>query len=141
MLLLVFQRSTDPPRSTRHDELHGFPRGGALEILCAALIVAVTWLVVRRTSFQAGLAVVLVGGLLVSYHAYQSDCVLLLPAALLLASRLQGHWTQLLGILLLTPPLYLSLYFGWAFLVPMVMVGFFCVTAVRLLRASPIQAV
>lgn len=121
--------------------LHGFPRGGALEILCAALIVAVTWLVVRRTSFQAGLAVVLVGGLLVSYHAYQSDCVLLLPAALLLASRLQGHWTQLLGILLLTPPLYLSLYFGWAFLVPMVMVGFFCVTAVRLLRASPIQAV
>ena len=52
---------------------------------------------------------VLIGGLLLSYHAYLSDCALLLPAATVVYAEARNPWLRLLGALLLTPFLYFLL--------------------------------
>jgi hypothetical protein len=65
--------------------------------------------VVRRSSFEVGLAAVLAGGVLLSYHAYRADCTVLLPAALLALAANPSLATRVLGTLLLTPVLYTAM--------------------------------
>ena len=62
-----------------HGMFAGLPNALWLEILAGAAVVAGAWHVVRRSSFEVGLAAVLAGGLLLSYHAYRADCTVLLP--------------------------------------------------------------
>lgn len=56
-----------------------------LEITLALVLAAWLVYVTPTVSFEAGLGLVLAGGLLVSHHAYLHDCVLLIPAFLAIA--------------------------------------------------------
>jgi hypothetical protein len=55
--------------------------------LSVAIIVGV-WLVIRRSSMYYGVAVTVLGSLLISLHAYLYDCVFLLPVLLVLAKEI-----------------------------------------------------
>ena len=80
--------------------------GVVLQALFTAAIVLAAWQVARHSSFHYALAVALSGGLLISYHAYLSDCALLLPAAMIVYTQTTNRWLQLLAAVLLTPFVY-----------------------------------
>jgi hypothetical protein len=97
-----------------HGVFAGLPQATLLEILAGAAIVVGAWHVVRRSNFDVGLAAVLTGGVLLSFHAYRADCTVLLPAALLALAAGPSLATRVLGTLLLTPVLYLSMASSWS---------------------------
>jgi len=97
-----------------HGMFEGLPHAMWLEILAGAAVVAGAWHVVRRSSFEVGLAAVLTGGLLLSYHGYRADCTVLLPAALLVLAANPSQGTRVLGTLLLTPVLYTATTGSWS---------------------------
>jgi hypothetical protein len=55
------------------------------------LAAAGVWYVARRSNFEFGLAAAVIGSLLVSHHAYNSDLALLIPAAWILFTSMAGH--------------------------------------------------
>lgn len=85
-----------------HGMLATWPHAGAWEILATLCVGAGVFAVIRRADFATGLAAVLVGGLLVSRHAYLADCALLLPALLIVLPAARG-WSLLLVGWLLAP--------------------------------------
>jgi Glycosyltransferase family 87 len=89
-----------------HGVFGGLPHAALLEIIAGLAVVAGAWHVVRRSSFEIGLATVLAGGVLLSYHAYRADCLVLLPAALLVLAANPSHSARVLGTVLLTPLVY-----------------------------------
>lgn len=95
-----------------HGMLVGFRHGRVLEMLLDIVAAGVTWLVARRYDFSLGMGAVLVGGLLVSHHAYPQDCTLLIPALLILMSRRSWWFLNYLCIALFTPWPYLLLIQG-----------------------------
>jgi len=94
-----------------------WPHPGAWEIgtgLSIAIVVAVA---IRKTDLLNGLAVVLLGGLLVSHHAYVQDCALLIPVLLIAWPRIRRlcatyEWCVIPAVLLLIPLSSLSIFFG-----------------------------
>ena len=80
----------------------------ALSTLVIAGVVFVAW----KSDLEFGLAFALVGGLLIGYHAYMHDCMVLLLAYVLVMER--SKWVPLRAAvaLALTPPLYLFLMEG-----------------------------
>ncbi len=92
-----------------HGMFAGLPHAASLEIFVGVAIVAGVWHVVRRTSFEVGLAAALAGGVLLSYHAYRADCVVLLPAALLVLAANPWRSTRVMATLLLTPLVYTAM--------------------------------
>jgi hypothetical protein len=92
-----------------HGVFAGLPQATLLEILAGTAVVVGAWQVVWRSSFEVGLAAVLTGGVLLSYHAYRADCTVLLPAALLVLAANPSLATRVLGTLLLTPVLYTAM--------------------------------
>jgi hypothetical protein len=89
----------------------------------AVAVVAVVAYIGRRPNLEFGLAFALVGGLLIGYHAYLQDCVLLLLVFVLVTEH--SRWAPLRGAtaIALTPPLFLFLAAGrpWNALVPIMM--------------------
>ena len=121
-----------------HGLFQGVSGGPAIELVsCLAVAVAV-WLVMKKATFLEGLAVVLVGGLLTSYHTYTGDCVLLIPACLIIVSSMADHWTVPWATLTLFPALYAILVGStWAYGVQAVIILLFCTSAAHLLRRPP----
>lgn len=66
---------------------HWLPYGIAVEAALALAVLGAVWLIARRSTPAVGAAAALIGGLLVSHHAYVYDAVLLLPAV-----ALAGQW-------------------------------------------------
>ena len=131
------------PDPSRMPNLHGMlwdaPMSFALQMLLTAVIVILTWYAARRTSFLQGLALALSGGLLISYHAYLSDCALLLPAAMIVYAQIKSRWVQVFAALLLTPFLYLFILAPppASYAVQLAIAGFFAGTACWVLRRMP----
>jgi hypothetical protein len=95
-----------------HAMLLGGPYWRVLEPLLGVMTAGAVWRAVRRVDFAYGLAAALVGGLLVSHHAYPQDCTLLIPALLVVMSR-SSHWLlNYLCVALFTPWPYLILFRG-----------------------------
>jgi hypothetical protein len=63
--------------------VHGFFPSGALEWTAMAVVAAGSILAISRLDYLTGLAVALTGSLLLSYHAYFQDALLLIPAILI----------------------------------------------------------
>jgi hypothetical protein len=82
-----------------------------LEILLDLVIGGIVFRIVRRADFQVGMAATLVGSLLVSHHAGPEDCVVLIPALLLIGERSNSR-TILYCFILLSPVFYAFLSFG-----------------------------
>ncbi|MGA2592861.1 MAG: glycosyltransferase family 87 protein [Bryobacteraceae bacterium] len=83
---------------------HGLPYGRGIEAVLALLALAAVWVISRRSALAIGATAAVVGGLLVSHHAYVYDAVLLLPA-ILLALGLPGPKALRYGALLLCVPI------------------------------------
>jgi hypothetical protein len=95
-----------------HGLLLGVPYGWLVELLLSLATAVAVWLISRRSDFEYALAAVLVGGLLISHHAYPQDCTLLLPALLILMVRSSDWRLNYLCIALFTPWPYLILTQG-----------------------------
>ena len=83
---------------------HGLPYGGALEVVLVVLTLAAVYIVSRRSALSIGATAAVVGGLMVSPHAYVYDAVLLLPACAL-ALRIPAAKALRYGALLLSIPI------------------------------------
>jgi hypothetical protein len=79
----------------------------ALELCAAAVVVGLVAYGVRYTDFERGMAMVIIGGLLVSHHAYLHDLVLMMPGVLLLAG------TGRVAKFLVLSPVLLFLFYLW----------------------------
>ena len=101
------------PRSDSMPNLHGllsdFP---VAEWGVSAAIFLLSCAVFRRASLQDGLAICLLGGLLISRHSYVADCLLLLPVSLVFVAGDRPAGLRFAAMLLLWPPIYLMLLSG-----------------------------
>ncbi len=100
----------------------------APELFLDILVAAVVFRILRRASFEIGMAATLVGSLLVSHHAGPEDCVVLIPALLVLGETGRPV-IVLFCLLLLSPICYMFFSFGG------------CVSAAGVLGISSILAV
>jgi glycosyl transferase family 87 len=75
--------------------------GGTVVVLLA------TWFVIRHADIAQALAITLISGLLLSYHAFFGDAFILAPAALLLISAPAAELDIPIGVFLLSPIAYL----------------------------------
>jgi hypothetical protein len=81
-----------------------------IELVLAATVTVLTFIAARKAAgFEPAFAAALIGGLLVSHHAYIQDCCLLLAAVALAKSSPALRWGALI---LLTPPFYFLLGAG-----------------------------
>ena len=95
-----------------HGLLLGVPNGWIFELLLGIATAGTVWLISRRADFEYGLAAALVGGLLISHHAYPQDCTLLLPALLIILARSSDWRMNYLCMALFTPWPYVILTQG-----------------------------
>ena len=70
-----------------HGLVGNLPSAIWLEAGLSLAVLAASWWIFRRTSFEIAIAVMIVGGFLVSYHSYGYDGAILVPAALTLLAR------------------------------------------------------
>jgi Glycosyltransferase family 87 len=95
-----------------HGLLAGIPFDTAIEVAVGALIACGMWVVARRSSFSFAFAYALVGGLLLSHHAYMLDMAILLPACLTLSEESRWRWVRVAAMLLLLPPVHVAVEIG-----------------------------
>lgn len=95
------------PASHSMPNLHGLfadlPFGGFLEISASMLVLAAVWRIAAGAGFEVGIAGALVGGILVSRHAYAADLVLLIPALWILSREFPRRAVRWLSAALLAP--------------------------------------
>jgi hypothetical protein len=115
--------------------LHGLTNGMVhAEIWQAGGVVMVallTWIAVRRSGFEYGLAMVLAGGILVAPHAYLSDCALAVPALLITLPMAGGAWQRAFHWWLLLPALPLFVLFGQAWVMAVGLIAYLAFTAAQ----------
>ena len=91
--------------------LHGLfsslPRSVLLEAAGACVVMVAAWLAIRGGDIARSVSATLISGLLMSYHAFFGDAVILLPASLLLLSRAPSAPLRLVAIFVLCPLAYL----------------------------------
>jgi hypothetical protein len=92
------------PSVANMPSLHGMQMGIAAEAAGVLVLVVCVYLAARASSFEWAMAVALAAGLLVGFHTYLADCVVLLPAIILAMGRL-----RVLAIALATPVPWLLL--------------------------------
>ncbi len=106
----VLRLPTTTPPAVELPNLHGLFMGwsgaGAWEAVASLLVLAAVWLA-GSDRWNRSLAAVLIGGLLLSYHAFLADCTLLIPASLLLLED-ERLLYRAGGLLLAAPALYLG---------------------------------
>jgi hypothetical protein len=82
---------------SNHPHQPGLMAAAAVAVLAAAVAVML------RGRITTAIAAALLGGLLLSYHAFIADAVLMLPAGLLLARDKSSRTYRMVGIVLLSP--------------------------------------
>jgi hypothetical protein len=102
--------------------------------LCADIpVVAAIWFIAARASFPMALAAALIGGILISHHAYNADLVLLIPALDIASAASTTSLVRLLTLLLLLPVWFIL---PFAPIVPLLMLG--VLFAVTIPAAGPV---
>lgn len=102
-----------------HGLVASWSHAGVWEMGISLFIAILVVGVVYRADLRNGLAMVLLGGLLVSHHAYIGDCVLLLPAILIIMRNVSNwcvahKWSIVPVICLLLPLSNATIFFGLA---------------------------
>jgi hypothetical protein len=94
-----------------------WPHAAAWEIGASLLVAAAVIAVVWKADFMSGLTVVLLGGMLVSHHAYVQDCALLIPVVLIalrdIPEWLLARWWGLIPLAFVLIPLSRLAEFFW----------------------------
>jgi hypothetical protein len=88
--------------------LSGHPHGPGSMAVAACVVLAAAALVMWRGKFTVAVAAALLSGLLLSYHAFIADAVLLIPAGLLLMRDKSSLAHRAVGALLLSPLAFLG---------------------------------
>ena len=83
--------------------IHGLLPAGPIEWCATLAVVLATVFVVSRFGYRMGLAAALTGSLLVSYHAYVQDAVILIPAILIVLEDARGLAVRYTALALATP--------------------------------------
>ena len=91
------------PEAELMPNLHGLGLPAAAEAALCLLAAVAAWFIMRRVRFELGLAAALLGGLLISYHAYVMDTVILIPALMTILLRADVDWLRLPAVLFLSP--------------------------------------
>lgn len=110
-----------------------------LTIIVAALLIWLTW---KTRNLEMAFAMSLVAGLLVGYHAYMQDAVLLLlPFAIILAKSKVVPLRVLIALAIL-PPIYICLLLGrpWNAAVPLTLIAVLGVAAFAPIRSLTVPA-
>ncbi len=91
-----------------------------LLVACALVAGLVVWLCIQARDFESSFAYCLIGGLLIGFHSYMQDCLVVLLAAVLLLPKLPSAPVRNLILFATLPPLYIVLMCGqpWSALVP-----------------------
>ena len=87
--------------------LFGLPYSPFLLVVASIGVATVCGLALPHVSFRLGMGIVLLGSLLVCYHSFITDCVLLLPLLFEVLSGASRRWLKLLSLAVLAPPLSL----------------------------------
>jgi hypothetical protein len=86
-----------------HALVYGLPHALQWELLGDAFVAAMVAWLASRSGFSLALGATLIGGLLVSHHAYFSDALVLLPALLIVIREVNSTTPRLLAGVLLSP--------------------------------------
>jgi multidrug transporter EmrE-like cation transporter len=114
----LLREPTHNPYPGLMPNLHGvFADAPALELTAAVVVAVLACLAMRKLDVLSGLAVVLMGGILIAPHDYMADCALLVPAAILLLERRRRIATRVLLLWLLTPIPYAALMLGASWMI------------------------
>lgn len=109
-LTLITSARTNPSEAIMPN-LHGLtwplPHATWFELALSVIVLAAVWIGARRFGVEAALAIVLVGGALVSRHAYVQDCLILLPACMILQRSQEPPIVRRIAWLLFLPILYI----------------------------------
>jgi hypothetical protein len=79
---------------------------------CCAVAVLVAWLAWRARDFEVAFAYALIGSLLVSFHAYVHDALLLLPVLVILLTKAAPKAVRHIMLISVLPPVHLLLLAG-----------------------------
>jgi hypothetical protein len=88
--------------------LSGHPHNSGLMALAACIVLAAAVVVMWRGKITVAIAAALLSGLLLSYHAFIADAVLLIPAGLLLLRDKSSVAHRSMGAILLSPLAFLG---------------------------------
>ena len=95
------------PRYAAMPNLHGLfaslPPSVLLEAAGVCVVLAAAWLVIRSGDIARAVSATLISGLLISYHAFFGDALILVPACLLLLSAAPSVPLRLAACFLLCP--------------------------------------
>jgi hypothetical protein len=117
------------------------PYAGLMEACLAVAVLAAVWLISRRATLATGATAAIIGGLLVSHHAYVYDAVLLLPALALawelpVFSERLPYWL----LFLCTPIPYLALMKDRLAAIAQLSMSAFCLALLTVLAARCLRA-
>ena len=122
-----YYRLLSEPANNPYAELmpniYGLLPSAPARIACVLVLAALVYFAIRQFRQYGdshhdsviGLAPVLIGGVLLAPHDYMADCVLLVPAVLLLFERPQGAWIKFPCLFLATPVAYAALMLSHSF--------------------------
>ncbi|HUB82562.1 MAG TPA: glycosyltransferase family 87 protein [Bryobacteraceae bacterium] len=88
--------------------LSGYPHGSGLMAAAAGAVLLAATFVMWRAKFTVGLAAALLSGLLISYHAFIADAILLLPVGLMLMRDKASRAHRAAGLVVLSPLSFLG---------------------------------
>jgi hypothetical protein len=88
--------------------IHGFFPG--FEVPLVVLTAILTCAAIFKLDYVDGLVVTLAGSLLCSYHAYVMDCIILVPATILLIERHRSRWLSFVAAVFTTPIPWVAMY-------------------------------
>jgi hypothetical protein len=110
--LRMLRLPTSTPSFSLMPNLNGLlsdhPHGPGLMAAMAALVLAAATLVMWRAKFTIALAAALLSGLLLSYHAFIADAILVVPVGLLLMRDKASRAHRVVGLILLSPLAFLG---------------------------------
>ena len=86
-----------------HALVYGLPHALQWELLGDAFVAAMVAWLASRSSFSLAFSATLIGGLLISHHAYFSDALVLLPALLIVMRDVESIALRLAAGVLLSP--------------------------------------
>jgi hypothetical protein len=116
----------------------GAEHPAVLWVLTVAVVVTVAYIAWKTADVEMAFAMSLVGGLLVGYHAYLHDALLLLLPFAIVIAKLQDKVLRVLMALAILPPIYIGLMMGRPYdvAVPLMLIAVLGAAAVRRLTKA-----
>lgn len=124
----VIERPGFSPSTNLMPDIYGlvarFPHALLLEILLSGAVASLLWFACRRTTVSVGGALAAAAGLLFAHHAYDYDCVLLLPLCVIVAQNYRLPQSMQLSAVFLLSPFFNILVWSYSGLAQLLVCSF-----------------